>query len=369
MQQLVSDLVVGADGESQHTVGSGDPSGSLDEGSPDGVELVEAPESRAGGRGGSVGWLDGHLELAVEVVGEDGGEQVELVAGEGAGGDVVELPLGLQLGEDAFLGSAAVVEADHGGGGDGLVGEHHGVAELGVDGLEQVELDGLVGAPAVAGAQEDEAVAAGPAFGLPAVLEVGQLGVDSVPTAPVLNALLEPDEALEGDADGELHAQLVEGADDLVAEEGAVEPDLEHDSGQHGADLLDAGDEEVLRAPGVVDVAWAVEQIENLTGLRHGAKQRVVASLPFLLAVEAHRGPLGPPSGAEHRAIEVQSEPTRYQSHQSLQDQLAAQPAHPLDAGEAHLGQAARHRRDVGQAGQPEQPAHHRIVAVVARIA
>jgi hypothetical protein len=90
------------------------------------------------------------------------------------------------------------VEPGHRAGGDGLVGDHHGVAKVEVDGLEQIELDGLLGAAAVGGAQEDEAVAVGPALGLPAVFEVGEIGVDPAPAAAALDALLELDEALEG---------------------------------------------------------------------------------------------------------------------------------------------------------------------------
>jgi hypothetical protein len=65
-------------------------------------------------------------------VGEDGAEHVELITQAGARGHVVELVVGLELGEQALLGAAAVVEGQQGGGLDTLVGD---------DDLELIALD------------------------------------------------------------------------------------------------------------------------------------------------------------------------------------------------------------------------------------
>jgi hypothetical protein len=42
-------------------------------------------------------------------------------------------------------------------------------------------------------------------------------------------------------------------------------------------------------------------------------------------AVEANRRTLGPVAGADHRAIEVQSDATQVQLGQAIQDELSAQ--------------------------------------------
>ena len=55
-----------------------------------------------------------------------------------------------------------------------------------------------------------------------------------------------------------------------------------------------------------MDVTRTVQDIEDLTGLGNGTKQRVIAAGALLLFVKPHGGPFGPPTGALHRAVEVQ---------------------------------------------------------------
>lgn len=141
MQQLVVDLLVGADGEGQPALGSGDSSGSFQEGSAQGLRRGEAPEGASLPGGGALRWLADHLQLAAEVVGRHGSGEIELVADQRAGGHVIELGLGLELGEHTLLGAPSVVQAHRVAGGLGLVGQHHGELVVPGDGLEEIELD------------------------------------------------------------------------------------------------------------------------------------------------------------------------------------------------------------------------------------
>ena len=58
-------------------------------------------------------------------------------------------------------------------------------------------------------------------------------------------------------------------------------------------------------AVGVVDVARAVQEIEDLASLGNGTEQRVIAARSFLLLVEAHGGPFRVPRRGLHGAVEV----------------------------------------------------------------
>jgi hypothetical protein len=53
-------------------------------------------------------------------------------------------------------------------------------------------------------------------------------------------------------------------------------------------------------------VAATVQDVEYLTRLRHGAKQRIVTARSFLLLVKANCCAFGVALGALHTAIEIQ---------------------------------------------------------------
>ena len=102
-----------------------------------------------------------------------------------------------------------------------------------------------------------------PALGLPGRLEVSPLGVNAVPVPACLDEALEFDKPLEGDADGELDSPLGQGLDDLIAEEGAVHPDLQNRSGHGGVDGIEAGQDEGLGPVGVMDIARTMQEVED----------------------------------------------------------------------------------------------------------
>ena len=56
-------------------------------------------------------------------MGEEHGEQIDLVPDPGAGGNIIELIVGFKLGEEAFLCSPAIVEGEHLAGAEAFVGE------------------------------------------------------------------------------------------------------------------------------------------------------------------------------------------------------------------------------------------------------
>lgn len=70
-----------------------------------------------------------------------------------------------------------------------------------------------------------------------------------------------------------------------------------------------------------MDVAAAMQHVENLTGLGERAEKRIVASRSLLL-VEARSRPLGPSSGRDHAAVEVEREGSESFSGDTLEDDV-----------------------------------------------
>ena len=161
-----------------------------------------------------------------------------------------------------------------------------------------------------------------PNLRFPGSLKIGAPLPKRPPPATPLNLFLELGEALEGDTHRILHALGVEAADDLIAEEGAIHTHFNSDTGQSGAHRTDTVQDKVLGTLGVMDIPGAMQHIEHLTGLRHGAKEGVITALALLLAVKPHRRALGKARGAQYRAIEIERHPGECQCHQPCDNHL-----------------------------------------------
>ena len=120
--------------------------------------------------------------------------------------------------------------------------------------------------------------------------------------------------------------------------------------GQHVSDVIDALDDEVRRAVGIVDVAGPVEHVEHLAGLRDRAQQGVVAAVAFALLVVADRRPLRVPPSALHGAVEVQRDGGQVELGEAVENQLSHQGPEPVHAA---VGGRAQGPRDGGHVGQP----------------
>jgi len=76
---------------------------------------------------------------------------------------------------------------------------------------------------------------------------------------------------------------------------------------------------------GVVDVAGTMEQIEDLSCLSDGAKERVIATPPFVLFIVADGGVLRMTLGGNDGAVEVQRDACKAAGTQPHGDQFTAQ--------------------------------------------
>src|SRR3989338_6695381 len=159
MQQCGSDGVIETESQSESALWPAESSRSLNEVTTQSVQFLKDPKRSALLGSMTVGRLGNHLKLTGQVVGQNGTEEVSLIAGQGAYRHVIHLALALELPEEVFLSSPTVVEGHdflHPG---AFVGQDHleVVAPLMRD--KQIQLDGFFVLLGDFVAQKDTAVA------------------------------------------------------------------------------------------------------------------------------------------------------------------------------------------------------------------
>src|SRR3989338_164797 len=105
MQQRGFDGIIETESQSESALRPAESSRSLDEVTTQGIQLLEDPKRGALLGGMTLGWLSNHLKLTGQVVGQNGTDEVSLIAGQGAHRDVIHLALALELPEEVFLSS------------------------------------------------------------------------------------------------------------------------------------------------------------------------------------------------------------------------------------------------------------------------
>ena len=133
----------------------------------------------------------------------------------------------------------------------------------------------------------------------------------SMPALAVLDQCLEGGKALKRHTDGELNPFCVQHADNVITKEGTVHARLNGTARQNRLYFLHTGEDECLGAIGIMHVTGAMPDVEDLSGLGDGAKQRVVTALPFLLPVKADGCAFSETPGRQYRTIEVQRDAGR----------------------------------------------------------
>ena len=354
--------------EGEDTLGPYEAASALDEVAAEGPLFLEDPHRGTLGAVTGTGFPDDHLQFPAQVVSEGGAGEVDLVGDEPSHADVAGVGLGFEFGEEPLLRAASLMEGDKVSGFESVVGDDDLEIEPGFVGDEAVQLEGLFASDVDPASQADEAVGLGPDLGLPGGVEVAEVGAGLAPAAARLDESLELGEALEGDGDGEVDPGGVEGGDDGIAEEGGIEPDLDLSAGQEALDLADTVEDEEDGAVGVVDVPWAVEEVEDLTGLSDGAEEGVVASSSLFHLVEADGGSLGVPAGGVHGAVEVEGEPWGLPRDEAVQNEGAEESAEALDTVGTGFGEGTADGGDIGEAREAEEPEDHGILVIVAGV-
>ena len=368
VQQACFDPGVGADRECQETLWPTETAGAVQQGLAECAHLLEDPQARSFGRRASCARGGLHLQFSRQIVGEQFGQQIGLIAIEGTHRHVIEVAVGLQLGEDSFLGAASLVEGHHSPGSDGLVRHDHLELIPVLVGHEQVQLDRTFLLFLRPGANEHEAEPSVPALGFPGGLEVAGLVVHASPASALLDHSLEFHESLEGDADRELDPLPRQGRDDRIAEEGAVHADFDLRVRQDGPNRLDTGQKERFGPMGIMHVARSKEEIEDLSGLGDRTEQRVIAAGSFLLLVESHGGSFGASLGGEHGTVEVQRDPRGLECPEAIQNSLSQEAPECFDALGGGLLEGPTDGGHRGKSPEPQEALDQWIVPIVSPI-
>ena len=180
---------------------------------------------------------------------------------------------------------------------DRLVGDDHFEFVTVLVRNEQVQLNRAFALSFLPGANEEEAETPIPTRRLPRAFKVVHLPIQSVPSFPPFDHSLQFGETLERNADAQLHLLFVQGEHNVVVEEGAVHSYFDHRVRKNAAEFSDTMQNKLFCAVGVVNVTWAMMEVEDLSCLGDGRKERIVASCSLLLSVEAHRRSFREPTG------------------------------------------------------------------------
>jgi hypothetical protein len=76
---------------------------------------------------------------------------------------------------------------------------------------------------------------------------------------------------------------------------------------------------------GIVDIARAVLQPEDVAGLRDVGQERVVAGIFPMMRVEAAEGPVDGGPGPDHRAVHVDRDPGQVQAGEGLGHEITVE--------------------------------------------
>ena len=127
----------------------------------------------------------------------------------------------------------------------------------------------------------------GHAEGTAVGFKIGPLAIDFLPTLSFLDKLLQLCKSFKRNGCCEFDLVAVQHRKDILIEKCRIHPRFQYGSRQAGFGGLETIHHELRGAIGIMDIAWPVVQIEELAGLSHRAKQRVITARAFLGFVEA----------------------------------------------------------------------------------
>ena len=119
---------------------------------------------------------------------------------------------------------------------------------------------------------------------------------------------------------------------------------------------------------GVMHVAGAVLQAEDVPGLGHVGEQRVVARVLPMMGVEAAEGPAHRGPGPDDRPIDVDRQTRQIQAGQRLGHEVAVEGDERGEGLLSELAQPIGHGAAGGQPGQAAEARHEGIAAEIAQV-
>lgn len=368
MQNSFFDCQIAAHRERKYAAGAGKTPGPLQKRLSESVCLRELPKRGPFFGGSPVSFMCHHMKLPKQVMREDCGHHVKVIAVEPSYGDVIQIALRFQFAKRIFLRPAAIVKVQdllHGG---LLVRNDHLELIAVFVGNEQIELDGFFRLLLDLTPNKEKTKLGIPTLGLPRRVEIRKLAAEKLPASSALNQPLEFGETLKGYRDSKFNAVLLKRPDDLIAEECAVHAHLNFDAGAGTADYTNALHDEFKSAVGVVDIAGTGKHIEDLPCLSYRTEQRIIAPLSLLLFVETDRCAFGLPSRAQNRPVKIKRHTNQPEGLKSCKKHLPARLPEFVDAFVIDTSQCPADSRYVGKFPEPQKTKHHEVVTIVVHI-
>jgi len=121
-----------------------------------------------------------------------------------------------------------------------------------------------------------------------------------------------------------LNGAFAQHGDYVLTKEGGIHAHFDDDAGERRADFVNTGSDKILCIMGIVDIAGTMEQIEDLSCLSNGAKERVVATPLFMFFIVAYGGVLRMTFGRNDGAVEIQGDACKAAGTQPQDDQFTA---------------------------------------------
>ena len=134
-----------------------------------------------------------------------------------------------------------------------------------------------------------------------------------------------------------------------------------HAPAEAAADAVDQVAQERGGLLGVVHVAWAILEPQDVAGLGDVREQRVVAAVFPMVGIEAAEGPGDRGAGAHDGAVDIEGEPRDVQAGHRVEHDVLVQPDQRAQRILGEASQPIAHRARGRHAGQAGEPAHQRI--------
>ena len=368
MQDPLFDRRIAAHGERKSAAGLGNTPSPLQKRLSEGIGFGEFPKGGPffGCSSGSI--MRDHMELPKQIMREDGGHHVKVIAMKPSYGDVIQIALGFQFAERIFLRPATVVKMQdflHRG---LLVGNDHFELIAVFMGNEEIELDGLLRLLPDYPSDKKETETTVPTLGFPGRVEIRKLTVEEPQAPSTLNHLLELGETLKRHGDCKFNAFLLERPDNIITEKCAVHAHLNGNPGTGASYSMDALQDEFKSAVTVMHIARTREHIEDLPRLRYHTEQRIIAPLSLLLFVKSYCRALGLSAGAQYRSVKIERQPKQPKTLKSCNQHLPAHLPELADALVIDAGQRPADGRNIRKFSQAQQTQHHKVVPIVVHI-
>src|SRR6059036_244056 len=267
------------------------------------------------------------LEAAGDVVSEDAELLPGAVGAIVTGRDDIEGELALEFRDRLLLSTPAADEGVERWQRQRQVGRDGVVLEVPVVGSKEIELEVLRALVLNVFAVDHHPQAEIPLRDDEPVLEARHAGGQGVPVPSLGGQLLERQPAPVAHLDGIGAAPGGEQPQHIRLEKRGIHAEFERDAPpQAAADRVDELAEERGGLLGVVHVAGAILDPQDVAGLLDVGEQRVVAAVLPMVRIEAAKGPGDGGAGAHDGAIDIERDPKNVEARQRVEHELLIEP-------------------------------------------